>query len=252
MKRAELSILNNGNDPARHIALTYTRLTKGRDTNFKGRDYYLTRGACYLIAINGESTKPEVAAAQAYFAVQTRRMEEHDARSKDEPKDIKRLLLRGKVSASFKPVSSVAAKAGVRKERQPIFHDQRYKGLYGMGRAALYERKGLKFHEELLDRMGTLELSAHEFQMNLAANVIDREGVTGEQETIDKNLDIAKEVRRAIQDSGATLPEDLSLEEHISSIRKRITGKRTKMHPNSGDNGGSLPLFEHSSRIDEE
>ena len=35
----------------------------------RGVDYFLSRAACYLIAMNGDPTKPEIAAAQAYFAI---------------------------------------------------------------------------------------------------------------------------------------------------------------------------------------
>lgn len=51
-----------------------------------------------------------------------------------------------------------------------------------------------------------LELCAHEFQMNLAANIIEKEDVHGEQNAIAKNLEVAQKVRKAIKDSGGTLP----------------------------------------------
>jgi DNA-damage-inducible protein D len=164
LRRAATAMKRNGVDPSQHISETKKEVKSKNNATVESRDYFLSRGACYLIAMNGESSKPEIAAAQAYFAIQTRRMEEHDAKTGAESEDSKRLRVRGKVSASFKRVSGVADQAGV--ARQGIFHEQRYKGLYGMGRAAVYEKKGLKASEEILDRIGVLELSAHEFQMN--------------------------------------------------------------------------------------
>ena len=228
VKRAATSMARNGVDAATHIVQMKKEVTAKNNARIEVRDYFLSRGACYLIAMNGDPAKPEIAAAQAYFAIQTRRMEQQDDTSETESEDVKRLKLRGKVSVSFKRVSGVANQAGVGRGRQGLFHEQRFRGLYDMGRAAVYERKGLKPTEELLDRIGVLELSAHEFQMNLAANALEKEEIKGEQAAIRKNLEVAQEVRRAWTNSGATLPEDLPQAEHISHVRKRVTGKKTK------------------------
>jgi DNA-damage-inducible protein D len=67
--------------------------------------------------------------------------------------------------------------------------------------------------------------------MNLAADIIAKEGVRGEQAAINKNLEVARKVRRTIQETGGTLPEALPLAEHIGDVRKRLTGKRTRVLP---------------------
>ncbi|MGC2200072.1 MAG: hypothetical protein WA633_08000, partial [Stellaceae bacterium] len=89
----------------------------------------------------------------------------------------------------------------------------------------------LKEGENIFDRFGPMELSTHDFQMNLAADAIANEGVRGEQAAFDKNLEVARHVRHTIKDSGGTLPEYHALEEHIAEVRKRVTGKRTKALP---------------------
>lgn len=224
IERAREALIANNVDDSHHIARTSKLMGGGKGSQREGVDYFLTRAACYLIAMNGDSSKPQIAAAQAYFAVQTRRMEETDMQLRDE----KRLELRDKVSGSMKRVSAVAQEAGVASRRQGIFHEQRYLGLYDARSSVVKELKGLAPGDNLFDRAGPLELSAHDFQMNLAADIISKDKVRGEKAAIETNLQVAKRVRKTIKDSGGTLPEVLPLEEHISDVRKRITGKRTK------------------------
>lgn len=228
--RAREAFTQNKIEPSHHIARTSQMMGIGRGAKREGTDYFLSRAACYLIAMNGDPSKPEIAAAQAYFAVQTRRVERSDAASLDE----KRLELREKIAISFKHVSEVAMNAGVRSRMQAIFHDARYHGLYRMSARDVGLRKGLKGKDKLFDRAGPFELSTNEFQMNLAADVIKNEGICGEQSAIQKNREIAAEVREVLIRKGATLPENLPLEEPIKDVKKRIKHQKSlpKTDPN--------------------
>jgi DNA-damage-inducible protein D len=88
--RAATSFEQNGIAPSHHIADTTKMVAIGSEARRVVRDYFLSRAACYLIAMNGDPAKPEIAAAQAYFAVRTRASEIAEERSEDE----KRLELR--------------------------------------------------------------------------------------------------------------------------------------------------------------
>ncbi|MGH6889698.1 MAG: DNA damage-inducible protein D [Rhizomicrobium sp.] len=231
IERAKEACRQNELDPAKHFVGTGKMVSLGSDATRDIADFFLSRPACYLIAMNGDPGKPEIAAAQAYFAVQTRRMELEDQHREDE----KRLELRDKAKVSVRRVSKQAQLAGVSNNMQGVFHDQRYRGLYGKSRREVNASKGLSEGENLLDRAGALELSAHDFQMNLAADVIEREGVRGQQKAIDKNLAVARRVRQTMIDEGATLPEKLALEAPIKEVaarvkasQKRLRGPRTK------------------------
>ncbi len=224
IRKAEMACEANKLDPTKHFVGTGKMVGIGSDAKREIGDYFLSRPASYLIAMNGEPTKPEIAAAQAYFAVQTRRMELVDQAIQDE----KRLELREKTSKSVRRVSKQAQLAGVRSKMQGVFHDQRYRGLYGKSRRDVNAAKGLSEKDNLLDRAGALELSAHDFQMNLAADVIEREGIRGEQKAIDKNLAVAKSVRQTMITEGATLPENLPLEPPIKVIAARLKAQKQK------------------------
>jgi DNA-damage-inducible protein D len=130
ISRTAASFTANKISPSHHIAQTSKMMEVGMGARREGVDYFLSRAACRLIAMNGDPSKPEIAAAQAYFVVQTHRMEAEDALTQDE----KRLNLREKVTTAFRTVSGVAKEAGVPNAKQALFHDARYQGLYGMSR----------------------------------------------------------------------------------------------------------------------
>ena len=147
--RARLSMTSSGIDPSHHIVQTGKMVEVGSGAMRRTDDYFLSRGACYLIAMNGDPSKPQIAAAQAYFAVAAREKEVGDALAQDE----KRLELREKVTKSFRTVSGVAKDAGVPNQRQALFHDSRYQGLYGMSGQDVKAQKGVGTKEVLFDRM---------------------------------------------------------------------------------------------------
>lgn len=217
--RAIEALTANGIEPSHQIVQTSKLMGRGRGARVEGRDYFLSRAASYLIAMNGDPSKREVATAQLYFATKTRQMELEEQKAKD----LKRLELREKVTQSHKRVSSAAKNAGVRGQMQGVFHDARFRGLYGKSTSEVKRSKGLRDKDNLFDRAGPLELSANDFQMNLAADVIERDKVRGEQSAINTNLTVAKKVRTAMIESGATLPENLTLAEPIAEVRKRLS-----------------------------
>jgi DNA-damage-inducible protein D len=227
IEKAKTSLSNNQINPSHHIVETKNMMGVGKGALRSSEDFFLSRPACYLIAMNGESRKPEIAAAQAYFVIKAR---ERELDEQDE-NDAKRLELREKVSQSFRRVSGVAKNAGVPNHLQGVFHDARYKGLYGMTAKEVQAKKGLGPKEKLFDRAGPLELSANDFQMNLAAEVIQREKIKGHQPAIKKNEDVAKRVRGAISESGGTMPENLPLDLPIGEVRKRLRTQKKVVPP---------------------
>src|ERR1700739_1873407 len=223
--RARDALSKNGIEPSHHFGQTHKMVTLGSESQREVVDYYLSRAACYLIAMNGEPSKPEIAAAHAYFAFQTRRMEVQDALSEDE----KRLDLRDKVRQSHKRGSKAAQDAGVRNHMQGVFDDARVQGLYGMSLKELKAMRGLESSEQIFDRAGPLELSANDFQMNLAADVIRKEKIRGEQSAIDRNKQVAAHLRNTITQVGGTMPERLPLEPPITEIEERLRLQKVRI-----------------------
>lgn len=83
-------------------------------------------------------------------------------------------------------------------------------------------KKGVGEKENLLDRAGALELSANDFQVLLAAEVISTKGIKGEAAAVVVNERVGSEVRATMKKEGAMLPESLPIEPPISEVRKRL------------------------------
>ena len=174
IKRAIISCQQSGNKPDYHFAGAGKPIVGGKGAIKEVVDYHLSRFACYLIAQNGDPRKPEIAAAQKYFAVQTRRQEVSDILAAD----MERLELRKQASEEFRALSGAARDAGVQNKMFGVFHDAGYKGLYdGKGVEDIKKFKGIDKRENLMDRMNTTELAANQFRMTQAREKLQKEKI---------------------------------------------------------------------------
>jgi len=219
LKRAITSCKQSGNNPDHHFAGAGKPIAGGKGAVQVVDDYHLSRFACYLIAQNGDPRKPEIAAAQKYFAIQARRQEMSDALAAD----LERLEIRKQASEEFKALSGVARVAGVQDKMFGVFHDAGYKGLYGgLGNESIKKRKNIPKKDQIMDRMDTTELAANQFRMTQARDKLARTPVKDQQQAIRTHEVVGKEVREAIKRIGGVMPENIPPAEHISEVEKRI------------------------------
>src|SRR4051812_12685722 len=181
IKRAIVSCEQSGNPADHHIAGAGNMILVGKGGRREVNDYHLSRFACYLIAQNGDPRKPEIAQAQKYFAVQTRRQELSDQLAAD----VERLELRKQTAVEFKALSGAAQDAGVQSKMFGVFHDAGYKGLYGgLKSNEIKVKKGIPKKENLMDHMNATELAANQFRMTQTRDKLTREGIRGQQQAI--------------------------------------------------------------------
>lgn len=209
-----------GEDPYNHFRAVTNMIKAGKGAMVQKADFFLTRYACYLVAMNGDPAKPEIGIAQTYFAVQTRRQELQDIKNIEYIN--KRIQARERVKNANIILASTAKKAGV--QRYAFFQTAGYLGLYEMGLTEIKAKKGLKLKENLLDCVGHTELAANEFRITQTKDKLIRDGVNGEQAAIDTHRNVGSEIRNVIKKLGGTMPEDLPAEESI----KKLTGKRDR------------------------
>ena len=213
--RAARACINSGQVVDNHFNRTVKMVEIGSNTVREVKDYKLDRYACYLIAQNGDSNKSEIALAQTYFAIQTRRQEIFERLSDAE----KRLFIRGEVSDSNKKLFKTAKGAGVTKFG--VFNDAGYRGLYGMSLPEIEKEKAIK-KGELLDRSGSTELAANLFRITQTDEKIKKDNIQGEQAASRTHFMVGGKVRQTIKDIGGILPEKLEPEKHIKEVIKDI------------------------------
>ncbi len=235
LKKAIESCKQSSNDPAHHFAGARKQIQFGKGATQLVEDYHLSRFACYLIAQNGDPRKPEIAEAQKYFAIQTRRQEISDQMAAD----LERLETRQETSVEFKALSGAAREAGVQDKMFGVFHDAGYKGLYGgLGVDAIKARKGIPPKENLMDRMDTTELIANQFRMSQTREKLKRENIRDQRDAMDAHEMVGRKVRSAIEEIGGTMPENIAPAEHIKTVEKRL--KKVKPNLILEDKDGGL------------
>ena len=208
LEKSKISCKQSGFSVNDHFPGTGKMIIVAKGAKRKIKDYKLSRYACYLIAQNADSRKKIVALAQTYFAVQTRRQELLEEKYKELSEDEKRLYIRSLTKRGNYSLNQTAKNSGVRNFDK--FHNYGYKGLYN-GETAndIAKRKGLRYREDILDNMGSIELAANLFRITQTEDKLISDNIKGENNAYITHYNIGKNIRETIDKNGGTMPEDL-------------------------------------------
>lgn len=237
IEKAKAACAETGEAVDDHFHHVVKMMPLGKGGEREGEDIELTRFACYLIAQNGDPTKrPEIAAAQTYFAVQTRRQEIADLAEQQRPaltEDERRVLIRDEMKEHNKSLASTAKAHGVKKPVEyAVFQNEGYKGLYGgLDMRAIQRRRKLTEKQDILDHMPSAELAANLFRATQTQEKLEKlkeKGTVGKTVANKTHHEIGQKVRRTIEEIGGTMPECYEAEEHIKEARKRLKAEEKK------------------------
>lgn len=229
VEKAKVACEKSGVAIANHFLDSTEKVALGSGAIGTRATYQISRYGCYLVAMNGDPKKEEIALAQTYFAVQTRRQEIADQEALGQ-NEIERLELRDRLTNATKGLNSAAKSSGV--QRYALFHDAGYRGLYGMGLSDVKSRKGLKQGEQLFDRAGSSELAANLFRATQTRDRLQKLNTKGETNAGNVHHEVGAEVRATIRKLGNQMPEELSPEAPIKALRRKSQKRLPKA--NSG------------------
>ena len=183
------------------------------------KDFRLSRFACYLVAMNADPKKLQVAQAQAFFAATA----ETIRRYVDNAEDVERVLIREEVSTHEKALNSAAKTAGVSDQGFALFQNAGYRGMYNMNLSQLKKHKGLQqANRSLLDFMGKDELAANLFRLTQTELKLKNDQVCGQNNAEQVAEDVDKKVRNTMLEISGTKPEDMELAEDIKKVRTSL------------------------------
>ena len=221
IKRAMIACENSGRIVEYDFPEVRKIVSAGAATK-KITDYELSRYACYLIVQNGDPRKEFIALGQTYFAIQTYRQEVAD-RFNELDEDSRRLIVRGDIRQWNQLLAETARNCGViTNEEFAIFQNAGYMGLYGgMTVDDIHRKKELEIGQKILDYMGSTELIANLFRISQTEEKLRKDGIDNSSDATAVHYSVGKEVRKAIEEIGGTMPEDLPTpEKSIAQIEK--------------------------------
>jgi DNA-damage-inducible protein D len=227
--RAMDSCRTNGNAVEQHFTPTEKPVVGGQGAVQNAKDWFLSKYGCWLIAMNGDVRKPEIAAAQAYFLVSTAENEMHKLRIHQE----QRLMLREKVSEGNKSLFEAAARSGVQSPHFGIFEDAGILGQYTLTTAELEEKRQIA-SGELYNTMPPHELAGNLLRITQTDYNLRTKAIQNEEGAITEHYFNGRQVREAMIAMSGEKPEDIPPAPSIKKLveeRRRKTRKRLQKKP---------------------
>lgn len=230
IKRAMSACQNSGVEVSDHFREVTKMVPLGSGASRTIRDYMLTRYACYLIAQNGDPQKEEIAFAQSYFAVQTRKQEFIEERLSY----IERTETRNRLKESEKRLSQNIYERGVDDEGFGRIRSKGDSALFGGNSTkAMKQKLGVKENRPLADFLPTLTLAAKNLATEMTNYNVEEKDLIGEEPITVEHVQNNLSVREMLSKRGIK-PENIPASPDIKKLERKVKAQEKKIASASG------------------
>ncbi|MBE0661914.1 MAG: DNA damage-inducible protein D [Bacteroidales bacterium] len=182
-------------------------------------DILLTRYACYLIAQNGDSRKEEIAFAQNYFAVQTRRAELVEKRILE----FERVKAREKLSQTEKQLSGILYERGVDSQGFAVIRSKGDQALFRLNTKMLKRKMRVPDSRPVADFLPTISIKAKDLAAEMTGLNVQSKDLKGQTKIEKEHIDNNFAVRNMLTQRGI-VPENLPPAEDVKKLQRKLDG----------------------------
>jgi len=223
VSKAKTACEKSGHRIADHFADVGKMVDLGSGSQREVDDIMLTRYACYLIAQNGDSKKQEIAFAQTYFAIQTRRAELIEQRLLE----AERISARRKLTVTEKELSQVIFEQTGGNEDFALIRSKGDHALFGKTTQAMKAQWKVPDNRPLADFAPTIILKAKDFAAEITIFNARKHGMASENAISNEHVTNNEAVRSTLFERGIR-PEHLPAAEDVKKVERRIAAEDKK------------------------
>jgi DNA-damage-inducible protein D len=236
ISRAKTACEVSGPDIDNHFPDVRKMVDLGSGSQRDIDDIMLTRYACYLIAQNGDPRKPEIAFAQTYFAVQTRKAELIEQRLLD----AERIHARKKLTATEKELSQVIYEQTGGDQDFGLIRSKGDHALFGKSTQAMKAQWKVPDSRPLADFAPTILLKAKDFAAEITIFNVRQHQMAVEVQISNEHITNNQAVRNTLLERGIR-PESLPPEEDVKKVERRLQSDDKKILKHEADKRKSAP-----------